>query len=346
MEPKSIAFYTAVAVSILAVISATTFPTLVQAQTTPPEEESEAQSATQAEDGTRADNQADDGATTAQPDDDDPQADDEATADKTEPKKDGEHNSANSNDGTDQGGSQSLGLNPGSGVASCGQMVTEDVTLTSDLDCGSGDGLIVGASNVHINLNGYTISSDEESDSTDLAMDYDGNSGILVAGADDVVISGLGSISGFDTAIKFMDSSGGEVTDLTLSDNRVGVLMSGSEGAEISRNTITNNEFAIVSASSNEATIAFNQIVGNLKQGIVLKGSADNVVAANSLYGNGDNGVYVDIQSTGNTIDFDTSYGHDVADINNAGGQPTSVNGNTYGEHNNCGVSLPGGLCG
>jgi parallel beta-helix repeat protein len=343
MEPKSIAFYTAVAVSILAVISATTFPTLVQAQTTPDEPE-EQSAAAETESGSTADNQAESGSTAAQAEDDDPEAedDDRATADKTEPKKDGGQDSANSNDG----GSQSLGLNPGSGVASCGQMVTEDVTLTSDLDCGSGDGLIVGASGVHINLNGYTISSDEESDSTDLAMDYDGNSGILVAGADDVVISGLGSISGFDTAIKFMDSSGGEVTDLTLSDNRVGVLMSGSEGAEISRNTITNNEFAIVSASSNEATIAFNQIVGNLKQGIVLKGSADNVVAANSLYGNGDNGIYVDIQSTGNTIDFDTSYGHDVADINNAGGQPTSVNGNTYGEHNNCGVSLPGGLCG
>src|SRR5215213_6727111 len=160
MEPKSIAFYTAVAVSILAVISATTFPTLVQAQTTPPQDDE--QSAAQADDGATAANRADDEATAAQADDDDPEADDEATADKTEPKKDGEHNSANSNDGTDQGGSQSLGLNPGSGVASCGQMVTEDVTLTSDLDCGSGDGLIVGSSGVHINLNGYTISSDEE----------------------------------------------------------------------------------------------------------------------------------------------------------------------------------------
>jgi parallel beta-helix repeat protein len=340
MEPKSIAFYTAVAVSILAVISATTFPTLVQAQT---DEDLQKQTA-------QADNaaaQTDNAATT---DETDPQEDNGATTDKTEPAKeppkDEGHNSAKSDDKSDEGGSQSLGLNPGRGVASCGQVVREDVTLTSDLDCGPGDGLIVGADNVHIDLNGYTISSSDETDSADLGMDYDGNSGILVSDADNVVISGLGSLSGFDVGIKFIGSSGGEVTDVTLTDNNVGVLMSGSEGMEITRDTINNNGFAIVSASSNEATIAFNNIVAQLKQGIVLQGSAHNIVAANSLYGNGDNGIYVGPQSTDNTIDFNTAYGSKIADINNADGLATSVNGNTYGEHNNCGISLPGGLCG
>src|SRR5215211_5016034 len=41
MEPKSIAFYTAVAVSILAVLSATTFPTMAQAQETDTQETQE-----------------------------------------------------------------------------------------------------------------------------------------------------------------------------------------------------------------------------------------------------------------------------------------------------------------
>jgi parallel beta-helix repeat protein len=343
MEPKSIAFYTAVAVSILAVISATTFPTLVQAQTDDGLDPNTDNAATTEESQTDADPNTDNAATTEESQTDaDSETDNAATTDNTEPPKE---DSSKSNDESNEG-QQSLGLNPGSGVASCGQLVMADLKLTSDLECGTGDGLTVGASNVHIDLNGHTISSGEESDSADLAMDYDGNSGILVDGVEGVVISGLGSISDFDTAIKFVDSSGGEVTDLTLSENLVGVLMSNSEGTEISRNTITNNDFAIVSAASNDATMAFNQIVGNVKQGIVLHNSADNVVAANSLYGNGDNGIYVDIQSTGNTIDFDTSYGHEVADINNAGGQPTSVNGNTYGEHNNCGASSPGGLCG
>jgi parallel beta-helix repeat protein len=230
-------------------------------------------------------------------------------------------------------------------VASCGEVVTEDVVLTADLQC-DGDGLIVDADNVAINLNGYKISSAGETDSTDLATGYDGNSGILVTDADNVVISGLGGIEGFDAGVRFLGSSGGEVSDVAFTNNNVGIVMSGAQGTEISRNTMTNNGFAIVSASSNEATMAFNSAVANELQGIVLTGSDDNVIAANSLYGNGDNGIYVDIMSTRNTIDFNTAYGHETADLNNADGQPTSVNGNTYGEHNNCGISLPAGLCG
>src|SRR5215217_5582503 len=306
MEPKSIAFYTAVAVSILAVISATTFPSLALAQPDGQGQPTHATDSTntvdkndpKADDSTNTvdknDPKADDSTNTV--DKNDPKADDSANTDETDPKAD----SAESNDNSDEGGAtenngagrQSLGLDPSSGVASCGQVVTEDTILTSDLECG------------------------------------------------------LGGIEGFDAGVRFVGSSGGEVSDVAFTNNNVGIVMSGAEGIEISRNTMTQNGFAIVSASSSEATIAFNSAVANELQGIVLTGSDDNVIAANSLYGNGDNGIYVDIMSTRNTIDFNTAYGHETADLNNADGQPTSVNGNTYGEHNNCGISLPAGLCG
>ncbi|MGE5660812.1 MAG: hypothetical protein ACM3X1_01040, partial [Ignavibacteriales bacterium] len=210
MEPKSIAFYTAVAVSILAVISATTFPSLALAQP----------------DGQGQPTHATDSANTA--DKTDPPADDSAnTADKTDPPAD----SAKSNDNSDEGGAtennggggQSLGLDPSSGVASCGQVVTEDVVLTSDLEC-AGDGLIVGADDVAIDLNGYKISSADETDSTDLATGYDGNSGILVTDADNVVISGLGGIENFDAGVRFVGSSGGEVSDVAFTGNNVGIV--------------------------------------------------------------------------------------------------------------------------
>jgi parallel beta-helix repeat protein len=130
-----------------------------------------------------------------------------------------------------------------------------------------------------------------------------------------------------------------------FTNNNVGIVMSGADETEISKNRMTENDIAILSASSNAATIAFNSAMANELQGFVLSGSNDNIIAANTLYGNGDNGIYVDIRSTGNTIDFNTVFGSETADLNNADGQPTSVNGNTYGEHNNCGVSLPPGLC-
>jgi parallel beta-helix repeat protein len=334
MEPKSIAFYTAVAVSILAVISATTFPSFVLAQ---PAGQSQGDSTESTNTADGADPQANDSANDNTADGADPQAED-----STESTDESDEGGATENNGA---GSQSLGLDSSNGVASCGQTVTQDVTLTSDLMCETGDGLIVSADNVAINLNGYTISSADESDSTDLATGYDGSSGILVTNAENVVVSGLGGIDGFDAGVRFVGSSGGQVSNVDFTNNNVGIVMSGADETEISKNRMTENGIAIVSASSNEATIAFNSAMANELQGFVLSGSNDNIIAANTLYGNGDNGIYVDIRSTGNTIDFNTAFGSETADINNADGQPTSVNGNTYGEHNNCGVSLPPGLC-
>ncbi len=335
MEPKSIAFYTAVAIGILAVM---TNVNVMQTYATVAEQELEEQAASADDDSTTENESA---------------TDDVSSEDETEPKKEADprkdnsakNNEARNNDNdeaTNQNeASQSLGLTPSNGVASCGDVIMNDITLQADLNC-SGDGLVVGESGITINLNGYTINSNDEDDSI---MNYDGNSGILVPNADDVTILGLGQITGFDSAIRFTGSSGGQVADLSLNGNDVGVLMSGSEDIEISQNTINNNGYAIVSESSNEAVIAFNQIVANEEQGILLLGSSENAVAGNNMFGNGANGLYLDAQSSLNTVDYNNIFGHEEADINNADGLPTHVNQNSFGENNNCGTSLPGGLC-
>jgi parallel beta-helix repeat protein len=355
MEPKSIAFYTAVAVSILAVLSATTFPTMAQAQGT---DTQETQEQTEQEDNDVVTKQTD-------------SESNEDVKDQTD-SQEGESNSANSNDNA--AASERLGLRPNSGIASCGQVVTQDVTLTSDLNCDNGDGLIVGASDITINLNGYSITSGDETGSesptttasgdetgsesptttasgdetgseSPTTTDYDGSSGILVANAENVAISGLGEISGFSRGVTFLGSSGGHLTDVQLANNDIGAVMASSSGTEISRNTFTNNGIAVVSDGSNGGVTAFNQIVANLREGILLIGSSDNVVAANNMYGNGANGIYLDPMSQGNNIDYNTVFGHETADLNNADGMPTNVNQNSFRDNNNCGTSLPGGLC-
>jgi parallel beta-helix repeat protein len=395
MEPKSIAFYTAVAVSILAVLSATTFPVMAQAQGANEQEESSQEGNNEVV--TQEDN----------------------NQGETEQTEGEDGNSANSNpNGGASAASERLGLQPNSGIASCGQVVTQDVTLTSDLNCDNGDGLIVGAPGITINLNGYSITgpqgggaenpttansgsegggaenpttansgsddegaensgsddegaensgSDDEGaenpttansdgaenitpvstqgQATGQATDYDGSSGILVANADNVAIQGLGEIAGFSRGVTFLGSSGGALTDVQLVNNEIGAVVASSEGTEISRNTITNNGIAVVSDASNGGVTAFNQIVANLEQGILLLGSSDNVVAANNMYGNGASGIYLDPMSQRNHVDYNTVFGHETADVNNADGMPTNVNQNSFGDNNNCGTSLPGGLC-
>jgi parallel beta-helix repeat protein len=378
MEPKSIAFYTAVAISILAVLSATTFPMVAQAQGTTDEQESQEQPAQ--EDSTNENNEDNNQAVTQSDSNNQQQTDGE------------DGNSATSNgNGAAGSASERLGLQPNSGIASCGQVVTQDVTLTSDLNCDSGDGLIVGASGITINLNGYSITGpngggqeavnptgsqgaanptsadsddenggqqqeEEEAAATEEpeirpvttrqnTADYDGSSGILVANADNVAIAGLGEISGFSRGVTFLGSSGGAVTDIQLANNDIGAVVASSEGTEISRNTITNNGIAVVSDGSNGGVTAFNQIVANVEQGILLVGSSDNVVAANNMYGNGGSGIFLDPMSQRNHLDYNTVFGHEAADLNNADGMPTNVNQNSFGDNNNCGTSLPGGLC-
>jgi parallel beta-helix repeat protein len=326
MEPKSIAFYTAVAVSILAVLSATTFPTLAQAQ--------------QADDGAE-ESQAQAAETESATEDPQEDMNDEAETEE-EPEAEPQEEKSNS---AKSAASQNLGLSPSSGVASCGQIVTEDLTLTSDLECGPGDGLIVGASDITIDLNGYSITSSDEDGSEDPSLNYDGSSGILVSNKDNVAVVGLGTIEGYYAGITFTGSSGGQVADLQIANNDIGVLMKDSEGIEASRNTITNNGIGVISDSSNNGVTAFNQVVANMEQGMLYLGSDNNVVAANNMFGNGENGIYLDILSNGNTADFNTVFGHEVADLNNDDGRSTNVNQNSFGENNNCGTSTPGGLC-
>lgn len=229
-------------------------------------------------------------------------------------------------------------------VAACGSVITENTTLHADLEC-DGNGLIVGASDVTIDLNGYTISSDKEADGVDLTVSFDDNNGILVPNVHDVTIKGPGAISGFRSAITFMGSSEGKVTDLVLRDNEVGTLIAGSSEISITGNNIDSNKFAIVSESSDDGHILYNLIAANEKQGIVLSDSGDYSIVGNNVLENGENGIFLDAQSFHNNVNLNNLFGHEDADINNANGLPTNINDNNYGEDNGCGVSLPGGLC-
>jgi parallel beta-helix repeat protein len=338
MEPKSIAFYTAVAVSILAVLSATTFP-MAQATTTTTNTNTE-QSETQSEenDATVVDDtdMSEETEETEEEDTEDSEAEDTNSADNT----DDQSGASKDNRAT----SQSLGLDSSNGLVSCGQIVTGEVVLTNDLNCSNGDGLIVGAPGTHINLNGYKITASDDASTQGPSMDYDGSSGILVANMDGVIISGLGEISGFSRGVTFMGSADGQLTDVQLADNGIGALVQGSTGTELSRNTITNNDIGAILDSSSGGAVAFNQAVANGEQGFLLLGADQNVIAANNMFGNGQYGIYLDLMSSENIVDYNTVFGHEDYDMSNADGNP-NVNQNTFGGNNNCGTSNPGGLC-
>jgi parallel beta-helix repeat protein len=338
MEPKSTAFYTAVAVSILAVLGATVFPTLVQAVQAQTADNSNDEGADRA-----ADNSNDEGADRAADNSNDEGAD-QPTRSDTNDQRDattGSSESGSSNNGADSGPV----LASSDGMISCGEVITTDVTLQQDLNCPD-DGVIIGEDGVVFNMNGHSItSSDGDDNSVDLTMDVGGNSGIKVSDVDGVTILGLGEITGFDTGIRFTGSHNAQVTDMTLRDNGIGALVDGSGEIYISKNSIDTNDYGVVSDSSNNGAISFNQIVSNTEAGIVLLASDTNVIAGNGVFGNGDTGIFLNDQSNDNTVDYNIVFGQSEADLNNANGMATNLNDNTYGENNKCGTSTPGGLC-
>src|SRR5215207_1793764 len=52
-----------------------------------------------------------------------------------------------------------IGAAPASAQPACGEVITQDTTLTADLDCGFADGLVIGAAGVTLDLGGHRIST-------------------------------------------------------------------------------------------------------------------------------------------------------------------------------------------
>jgi parallel beta-helix repeat protein len=81
---------------------------------------------------------------------------------------------------------------------------------------------------------------------------------------------------------------------------------------------------------------------GNALAGVTFVKTTDSMVISNNIQGS-KNGIFLDAQSTGNTVQLNNAHDN-VVDVNNANGLGPTVNQNTFVD-NNCLVSNPRGLC-
>ncbi len=225
-------------------------------------------------------------------------------------------------------------------VASCGQVITRDVILLKDIEC-PGVGMIVGTDGITINLNNHRLSLANNTDTSRIPEIEE--IGILVPGQKNITIRGPGVIMGFDKAIEFAGSGRGYVLDLKLIGNNIGLSLKASDEITIYRSFIEGNTIGIASQSSKEGFIMSNQISENVNEGIVVMDSNYFIIGANSLIGNGNNGIFLDVSSFNNTISSNNILNH-VVDISNADGIPIHISMNEYFE-NRCGKALPDGIC-
>jgi parallel beta-helix repeat protein len=225
-------------------------------------------------------------------------------------------------------------------IATCGQVITKDVILLKDIEC-PGVGMIVGADGLTINLNNHRLSLANNTGISRIPEIEE--IGILVPGKKNITIRGPGVITGFDKAIEFAGSGRGYVLDLKLTGNNMGLSLKASEEITIYRSFIEGNTIGIASQSSKEGLIISNQISQNTNEGIVFMDSNYFIIGANSVIGNGDIGIFLDVSSFNNTVSSNNILNHAV-DVSNADGIPIHISMNEYSE-NSCGEALPDGIC-
>ena len=220
----------------------------------------------------------------------------------------------------------------------CGAVVSHDITLHADLVGCPGDGLVVGASGVRINLNGFSISGSKAPGSVGIRnLGYDGvrvdgggpfatvqefETGLLITGAKRVTVNGLLTRSvTFGIRLERSDRAtlrGNDVGFVEFETDCVpiaptGILMVDSDHATIRDNKTQLTGYGIMLIRSHDNLIKGNGAApetsdGNFCSGIVLLASNANRVVGNVAAQNrgghpdvGD-GIFVDARSKGTVL--------------------------------------------
>lgn len=172
----------------------------------------------------------------------------------------------------------------------CGTTVVDHVKLSHDLVC-SGDGLIVGANGIRIDLNGFSIQGSGT------------GAGVAVSGYDDVTIAG-GVIRQFAVGIRVATSTELVIKQIEFVANAEGIdFQAGSI-----HNTVKDNAFRLSSTraimlrgNSKENDIKANTFADN-RVGILVFGGVDNSIKDNFIAGSTLAGIRVNVIATGNVV--------------------------------------------
>jgi large repetitive protein len=205
----------------------------------------------------------------------------------------------------------------------CGERITTDTTLDSDLVNCPNNGIVVGADDVTLDLNGHRIDGDGQEQEAcaevcDTGVVNDGHRrvtieggsvrefalGVFVLGASSNRLRHLSASHNLFVGLLVVESTATRVEQNSASDNGpttegTGIVLIASENNRIEQNSAARNgDRGIFLGESNNNRVVRNHLAGNLFAGIVLEGN-DNEVSRNRVRNNGDGIIVV---GDGNTI--------------------------------------------
>jgi len=189
---------------------------------------------------------------------------------------------------------------------SCGAVLVAATTLTRDLTNCPNNGIVVGANDVTLDLNGHTIGGDgipvpscPDGASCDVGIDNSaGHVGVTIRG---------GSVHGFDVGVLVLGASASHIQRISTSnDTSVGVIVGDSVRSSIDHNSSMHDGLSgILIYGSHDVRVAHNSVSAAHGYAIPVFGSSHNRFEQNVLNGN-DHGILLDSSNdnavTGNRI--------------------------------------------
>jgi large repetitive protein len=181
---------------------------------------------------------------------------------------------------------------------SCGDTITSNTTLDSDLVNCPNNGIVIGADNVTLDLNDHTIDGDGQL-TDDCGDDEICDDGVVNDGHSGVTIQG-GSVREFALGVLVLEARHTRLLDLSVTRNMFpGLVVVNSPRAQVERNVVAANglntdEAGVVLFASPHSRIARNRISDNGDIGLFAPVAEDTVFERNLLSGNPEAGMLID----------------------------------------------------
>jgi parallel beta-helix repeat protein len=203
--------------------------------------------------------------------------------------------------------------------AGCGQVLTRSITLSNNLIGCPGDGLVIGAGGITIDLNGRAV------EGTGLGA------GVRNPGHHDVTVRN-GTIRNFDGGVMLSEAQRNTVAGISFDQTELGgVHLSNTDGSQVRDNHMIGFggvAFHLTGGSSSNLVAGNTVAAGNGEAVVVEGGSDQNRIEGNRLSGSSDSGIRVDYSASTMVIGNLVAGGSDAA-ITMTGAPGSVVQSNT-----------------
>jgi parallel beta-helix repeat protein len=189
--------------------------------------------------------------------------------------------------------------------AGCGQVLTGSITLTNNLLACAGDGLVIGAGGITVDLNGHLVQG------TGLGV------GVRNPGHHGVTIRN-GTIRNFDHGVLLQaGSQGNTVAGISFDQTELSaVQLSDADGNQVRDSHVSGFSGAAfhLAGGSSSNFVGRNSVAAGNGEAIVVEGGSDhNRLEGNALSGSSDSGIRVDFSSNTFVIGNQVAGGSDAA---------------------------------